>query len=301
MTQLKSACRFGCGPQQFLRPGGAVPSRRAPGRSGFTLIELLVVIAIIAILAALLLPALAGAKAKAYGIMCMSNNKQLMLACQMYLGDNGDSFPGSLSGGAAQSVSDNKYAPWVLGWLDWGTSSQNTNHLLLTDPRYAKLAPYTSSVKNLYRCPADNFLSSVQRARGWSQRVRSVSGNAGIGAGNCEEGPWSAIYLHVKKSSEIKFPSPSDAWMYMDEHPDSINDAAFFSPGADRWMDLPASYHNGAGGIAFVDGHAEIKRWHGTTVHPVGIHDFDNVQTEPAVIQDVQWLRYRTPRKSAEY
>ena len=298
---MKKCGPFRCDVPQSLRFAGAVPARRAAGLSGFTLIELLVVIAIIAILAALLLPALAGAKAKAQGVMCLNNNKQLMLACIMYLGDNDDKFPGAISGGAAQSVTDNKFGPWVLGWLTWDTSSQNTNHLLLTDPRYAKLAPYTSRVKNIYRCPADNFLAPAQRARGWAHRVRSVSGNAGIGAGNCEEGPWSDAYLHVKKSSEIKYPPPSDAWMYMDEHPDSINDAAFFSPGADRWMDLPASYHNGAGGIAFVDGHAEIKKWHGSTVHPVKITDFDSSQVQPAVIQDVKWLRYRTPRKSADY
>ena len=302
MLQARKRWIFKCEQQRSLRRGAAVSAPRTWRCNGFTLIELLVVIAIIAILAALLLPALASAKAKAYGIMCMSNNKQLMLACQMYLGDNGDKFPGSVTGGAAQSVTENVNAPWVLGWLTWDTSPGNTNHLLLTDSRYAKLAPYTSSQKNIYRCPADNFLSSAQRSKGWAHRARSVASSAGIGAGNCEEGPWDGgTYLHVRKSSEIKYPPPSDAWMYMDEHPDSINDAALFPPGADRWMDLPASYHNGAGGIAFVDGHAEIRKWHGSTIRPVKIMDFDNSQVQPVVIQDVKWLRYRTPRKSAEY
>jgi len=295
---------LGVRPRQCLVPAAAVSSPRKRGLAAFTLIELLVVIAIIAILAAMLLPALGKAKAKAQGIMCMSNTKQLMVACQMYLGDHQDNFPGAVHGSLASNPtwkSIGKYSPWVLGWLDWDPNPENTNFALLVDPNYAKLAPYFASTKNIYKCPADKFLSSAQRARGWTERVRSVSGNVGIGEGNAEEGPWSGAYLHVKKSSEIVYPSPSEAWMYLDEHPDSINDAAFFAPGADRWMDMPASYHNGAGGFAFVDGHSEIKRWHGTTVWPVKINSFDTVMVQPVNLQDLNWLRYRTPRKSAEH
>jgi len=303
--KMKMRGYWHCGfvPPPVFSPAAAGSSVRASDRSGFTLIELLVVIAIIAILAALLLPALAKSKTKAQGIMCMSNTKQLMLACQMYLGDNRERFPGAVIGSTASAAKpDNPLGPWVLGWLDWdGVNTANTNHLLLTDPRYAKLAPYTASTKNIYRCPADIFLSQVQRARGWTERCRSVSGNVGIGDGNAELGPWDSTYLHVKKSSEILYPSPSDAWMYIDEHPDSINDAEFFGPGSDRWMDLPASYHNGACGIAFVDGHSEIKKWHGSTIFPVRITStFDGTQV-PVNMDDLKWLRYRTPRKSADY
>jgi prepilin-type processing-associated H-X9-DG protein len=144
-------------------------------------------------------------------------------------------------------------------------------------------------------------VSGVQRARGWTERVRSVAGNIGIAEGNAEEGPWDPIYLHVRKASDIIHPSSSETWMYLDEHPDSINDAGFFAPGSNRWMDMPASYHNGAGGLAFVDGHSEIKKWRGTTIVPVRVSAFDNSLTEPVVMEDLSWLRYRTPRKSAEY
>lgn len=292
-------------PHQFQRPLAGPLSSHALVRAGFTLIELLVVIAIIAILAAMLLPALGKAKTKAQGIQCLNNTKQLMLACQMYLGDNQDRFPGAVHGSLASSSNPgnigNKYTPWVLGWLDWDTGTGNTNVALLINPQYAKLAPYFASAKNIYKCPADNYVSPMQRARGWKERVRSVSGNIGIGEGNAEDGPWSDTYAHVKKSSEIVFPGPAETWMYLDEHPDSINDAGFFAPGSDRWMDMPASYHNGAGGLAFVDGHSEIKKWSGTSVVPVRMRDFDNALTQPVNMNDLRWLRYRTPRKSAQY
>jgi len=143
----------------------------------------LVVIAIIAILAGMLLPALARAKGKATGILCMNNTKQLMLANHMYQGDNNDKFPGAYHGGFQPGVNARE-RPWVTGWLDWTTSSDNTNTIFLLDPRYAVLATYFANAKNIYKCPADKFVSPAQRARGWTERVRSVSGNIYVGEGN---------------------------------------------------------------------------------------------------------------------
>src|SRR6185503_15945191 len=120
---------------------------------------LLVVIAIIAILASMLLPALAKAKTKAQGIMCMNNLKQVMLAWQMYQLDNDDKIVESYHGGGTLAFAqDPKNAPWVIGWLDWGTSPDNTNVLYLIDPRYSKLAKYFGNSKNVFLCPADKYV-----------------------------------------------------------------------------------------------------------------------------------------------
>src|SRR5258707_461971 len=193
----------------------------------FTLIELLVVIAIIAILAAMLLPALAKAKEKAQGIYCMNNTKQIMLAWHMYNHDNNDRIVPALHGGEAMGgAGDPVYGVgWVEGWLDWTTSTDNTNVQFLVDSKYAKLAPYINRAKSIFKCPADVYVSPAQRTRAWSERCRSLSGNIGVGAGNAEGGPWDPAYKHNIKTSDFIYPGAAETWEYLDEHPESINNA----------------------------------------------------------------------------
>ena len=280
-----------------------IPARHRPAGGGFTLIELLVVIAIIAILAGMLLPALAKAKAKGQGILCMNSTRQVMYANHMYQTDNRDMLPGSYHGGFQPGVNARE-KPWVTGWLDWTTSGDNTNTIFLLDPRYACLATYFGSAKNVYKCPADKYVSAPQRARGWNERVRSISGNILVGEGNAETGPMGGIYAHPKKMGELVIPGPAQTWVYVDEHPDSINDAGNFPPNSDvNIVDLPASYHNGACGFAFADGHSEVHKWQGK-LKALKVNARDGAYqlniNVPRRDPDLYWVSYRSPRKTEE-
>jgi prepilin-type N-terminal cleavage/methylation domain-containing protein/prepilin-type processing-associated H-X9-DG protein len=281
-------------------------TRRAPSnRAGFTLIELLVVIAIIAILAAMLLPALGKAKEKADGVYCMNNTKQVAVAWVMYAGDNQDRLVGNTHGDVARNPEQNffngdPFSQWVGGWLNWITGEParaNTNTLYLTDLRFAKLAPYYGKNFGIFKCPADKMKSTADPG----PRVRSIAMNASVGDGNkVGFGNWTPPFFFVKKASELVRPGPSMTWILVDEHPDSINDACFFvnytwKGASARWTDLPASYHNGACGFAFADGHSEIKRWNDPdTRRPVRRENFTGLNDPNSV--DFEWIADRTPR-----
>ncbi|HHY84732.1 MAG TPA: prepilin-type N-terminal cleavage/methylation domain-containing protein [Verrucomicrobia bacterium] len=257
--------------------------QRSPARpAGFTLIELLVVIAIIAILAAMLLPALTRAKTKAQGIACINNLKQLQYAWLLYSGDNDDKIV--RTGGLQALVTDpndpaaqpgGPRSNWVLGEVN------NTNEDLI---RNGLLFPYANGL-GIYKCPADRNTAPTGKPT-----LRSMSMNAWMN-------PFSDLseldiqnYVAFRKQTDIR--RPTDTWVTIDESHQTINDG-WFLVGPHRpnvWDDVPATYHNRAGGLSFADGHAEIRKWTDNTV----VNDPRDGGRRDPKSQDLPWLIERS-------
>jgi prepilin-type N-terminal cleavage/methylation domain-containing protein/prepilin-type processing-associated H-X9-DG protein len=277
----------------------SLPVRNGGGHSGgFTLIELLVVIAIIAILAAMLLPALTKAKQKAHGIQCMSNLKQLQLAFILYSGDNREQIV--RTGGKAEQPTGlpdpktdpgNAYNMWAYGDISLPAQAGN--------PDYVKLGLLFGYAKHLgiYKCPADWRSAQSPVANSGPPSVRSMSLNGWmnpIRSWNVTRGH-SVMGKDFKKESDLSKPGPARIFTFIDENPYSINDGWFIcDPTINAWVDKPATYHNRAGGVAFADGHTEIKRWRDSALinfknNPIG-------DTAPGVPDagDLRWLQDRS-------
>lgn len=254
--------------------------RNAAGQRAFTLIELLVVIAIIAILAAMLLPALGRAKQKAQGIQCMNNHRQLGLAWRMYADDSSDRMVyASHDLNPANPL--NQYA-WVSTVLDFGPAQANWDPA--ADIKQRPLWPYSPNAA-IYKCPSDR--SYADAPSGPTPRTRTMSMNFFLGgyaggdaslAGGIASGWGNKFPIYLKTSdlnNSSSAPGPSKTFVFLDEREDSIDAGNFMTvmagypippatastPAVYKTGDIPASYHGGSGGFSFADGHSDLRRW----------------------------------------
>ena len=268
--------------------------------AGFTLIELLVVISIIAVLMGILMPALSTAKKMAQSISCTSNLRSLMVAWRMYADGNDDKLLAAESGLAGRPN-------WFSGGLSY--SSDPVNWDIENDMTNSPLWSYVGRNPKIFKCPAD--MAKVTNSLGGTvKRVRSNSMSQVFGRGGWLDKTYNEgqqVWRTYSKLSTII--NPVKTWVFVDEHPDSINDAAFANActGATselraQIIDFPANYHNGACGFSFADGHAVVHKWTGSKIKDAPLfYGMDgglqlNVPAETSW-EDVMWMAENTTVK----
>lgn len=283
--------------QTPCRPGIS----RISSATGFTLIELAAVAAILAALAILVMPALAGGNASSREAICLNNHRQLAKACVLYSLAFNDRLPNNYTIPATETaISSGRFDNWADNVMTWGASGSldDTSNTNVVWAGKGLLSPYVNTNISIFKCPSDVFLSRVQRAAGWNARLRSVSMNGFFGrsdtyASSATGRAWlDPSYRQFLKTSDV--PNPAMTWLTIDEHADSINEGFFVNPTtATQWGDIPGSYHNGACGFSFADGHAEMHKWLSSTSRYPVRYLFSTRPFDAAGRKDFQWYKDR--------
>jgi prepilin-type N-terminal cleavage/methylation domain-containing protein/prepilin-type processing-associated H-X9-DG protein len=266
-------------------------------RAAFTLTEVIVVVAILAALAAVFLPKLSRAEGRSAGLACANNLKRLQTGWLMYSTDNTDKLP--LNGGLGSVVVDaalpeaqegGSKSSWVQGRVDRQPSAANTALI-----RVGLLYRYVNDLA-VYKCPAD-----VPGVRGFPT-VRSVSMNCWmnpIESWNISGGNYPALIREFRKQADILAHGPAMAWVFIDENPWGIDDGYFVcDPSKPIWINVPASWHEGAGGLSFADGHVELKRWRDSHVLNCISSPSGGGLMPEAGVGDLKWLQERSSSKN---
>jgi prepilin-type N-terminal cleavage/methylation domain-containing protein/prepilin-type processing-associated H-X9-DG protein len=239
----------------------------APAHAGFTLVELMVVVAMVGLLASTLAPSMARTKPNSASFQCQNNLRQLAFAWKMYADDNNANLVYNRDGGNAGKAPGDR--AWAGGWLDFSSSTDNTNTALLIDhnkyPYGAYFGPYIKTPL-VFKCPADK--STAPMPGGPKPRVRSVSMNNLVGT---DSRIWTTPSRYSLCTNFDQIKSPANMFVMLDEHEQSINDGWFGTDPDNRYqlIDYPASRHNNAGSFSFADGHAEIHHWKDPRTMPV--------------------------------
>ncbi len=285
-----------------MMPKMRLPGPHLPGASprcdGFTRVDLIATVLMLLTLSFLFVPSFAHTSIASLGNSCIDNQRQIGSAWQQYAADHSDRVVNNFTvGDTYQTISNGQFDTWALNVVDWTTTPSNTNLTLLQN---GKLFPYLQGNTLAFKCPADTYRSPVQTAAGWRGRLRSYAMNAYMGktgandsAVTTGQSSWYSGKRQFLKTASI--PDPGNTVVFLDEHPDSINDG-FFVRNVNElaWLDLPGSQHNGGCGVGFADGHGEIHNWvYSATKIPVRYSFTGGPSVTPATSADSVWLASR--------